>query len=113
MGGERNKPETEPAAAPQEHPAKPAPVPQTAPTPPFFGHAVLSRHGGMLAAAARQRAVERCKEKGFWPLRFLFSFQAMCVMDRLRRKEAAHSDALIGLAKKSVALVWGISPDRL
>jgi hypothetical protein len=67
----------------------------------------------MLAAAARQRGLERCKEKGFWPLRFLFSFQAMFVMERLRRKEAGHSDALIGLAKKSVAMVWGISPDRL
>lgn len=83
------------------------------PKHPFFNHPVLSRHGGMLAAAARQRGVERCKEKGFWPLRFLFALQAVRVVERLRRKEAGHAPALIGLAKKAVALVWGIPPDRL
>src|SRR4051794_19419385 len=32
---------------------------------PFFGHAPLSKYGGMLAEAGRQRALERWKEKGF------------------------------------------------
>jgi len=80
---------------------------------PFFGHPVLSRHGGMLAEEARQRGLQRCKEKGFWGLRFLFTFQALRVIDRLRRKEAGHSQALLGLAKSAVAGVWGIPPDRL
>src|SRR5260370_5965050 len=61
------------------------------PKHPFFSHPVLSRHGGMLAAAARQRGQERCKEKGFWPRRFLFPFQARCVVGRLRRKEVGPS----------------------
>jgi hypothetical protein len=85
----------------------------TNPNHPFFGHPALSRHGGMLAATARQRGLERRKEKGFWPLRLCFSFQAMSVIVRLHRKEAGHSQELIELAKKSVATVWGISPDRL
>src|SRR3954452_5719988 len=45
----------------------------------FFGHPVLSRHGGLLAAEARRRGRARCKEKGFWALRFLFSFQVVNV----------------------------------
>jgi hypothetical protein len=83
------------------------------PKHPFFGHPVLSRHGGMLAAAARQRGHERLKEKGFWALRFLFSFQVMKVVALLQSKEAGHSQALIELAKKAVNMVWGISPDQL
>jgi hypothetical protein len=85
----------------------------TNPKHPFFGHPVLSRHGGTLAAAARQRGRERCKEKGFWGLRFWFSFQVLYVVGRLRYKEAGHSQALIELAKKAVSMVWGILPDRL
>jgi hypothetical protein len=83
------------------------------PKHPFFGHPVLSRHGGALAAEARQRGRERCKEKGFWGLRFLFSCQALNVIGRLRRMEAGHSQALVELARKAVAMAWGISPDRL
>jgi hypothetical protein len=83
------------------------------PKHPFFGHPVLSRHGGALAATARQRGLQRCKEKGFWPLRFFFSFQVVRVVERLRRKEAGHSEVLIELAKKAVAQVWGISPGEL
>jgi hypothetical protein len=83
------------------------------PRHPFFGHPVLSRHGGALAATARQRGRERCKEKGFWGLRFFFSFQAMHVIGRLRHKEAGHAQALIELARKAVTMAWGISPDRL
>ena len=83
------------------------------PNHPFFDHPVLSRHGGMLAAASKERGLERCKEKGFWPLRFLFSLQATRVVGRLRRKEAGHAPALLRLAKKATAMVWGIAPDRL
>jgi hypothetical protein len=83
------------------------------PKHPFFGHPVLSRHGGTLAAEARRRGLERCKEKGFWGLRFFFSFQATRVIGLLHRKEADHSHALIDLARKAVTLAWGISPDRL
>ena len=83
------------------------------PTHPFFRHPVLSRHGGMLAAAARERGIQRCKEKGFWQLRYFFSFQVVSVVGRLRVKEAGHSTELIDLAKKAVSAVWGISRDRL
>jgi hypothetical protein len=83
------------------------------PKHPFFGHPVLSRHGGMLAEEARRRGKERCKEKGFWGLRFLFSFQVLNVVSSLSRKEAGHSQELIELAKKAVTMVWGIPPDRL
>jgi hypothetical protein len=83
------------------------------PKHPFHDHPVLSRYGGLLAAVSRERGVERCKEKGFWGLRYLFSFRAAYVIERLRRKEVGHSEELIALAKKAVALVWGISLDQL
>jgi hypothetical protein len=83
------------------------------PKHPFFGHTLLSSHGGALAAAARRRALQRCKEKRLWGLRFLFSFQALRVMFRLRRKESGHSQTLVELARKAVSMAWGISPDRL
>ncbi|SRR5712691_4500879 len=40
---------------------------------PFFGHLLLSKYGGMLAEAGRQRDLERCKEKAVTglPLAFL------------------------------------------
>src|SRR5215472_16736550 len=31
---------------------------------PFFNHPLLSKYGGMLAEAGRQRALARCDEKG-------------------------------------------------
>jgi hypothetical protein len=80
---------------------------------PFFHNPLLSRYGGMLAAAARQRGRERTKEKGYWALRFFFTFQVLNVVGRLRHKEAGHSHALVELAKKAVTMFWGIPPDRL
>jgi hypothetical protein len=80
---------------------------------PFFSHPVLSRHGGMLAAAARQRGLERCKEKGLTRVPILFSYQTHYVIGQLRIKEAGYSHVLIELAKKCVAMVWGIARNRL
>jgi hypothetical protein len=76
----------------------------TDPTHPFFGHPVLSHHGGLLASAARRRGLERCKEKGFWPLRHFFPFQTLNVIGRLRSKEAGHDQELIQLAKRAVTM---------
>jgi len=83
------------------------------PNHPFFSHPLLSRHGGMLAECSRQRGQDRCKEKGFWPLRYLFSLQSIYVIGRLRRKESQHSRALIELAKKAATMVWGIPAVQL
>ena len=85
----------------------------TKPGHPFFGHPLLSRHGGMLAATARQRALDRCKEKGLSRLPILFGFKAVSVIVRLQVIEARHSHELVELAKKSAAMVWGIGIDRL
>jgi hypothetical protein len=85
----------------------------TNPRHPFFGHPVLARHGGMLAAAARQRATERCKEKGLTRIPVLFGFQVLYVMCQLGSIEAKHSQKLIELAKKVASQVWGIPPSRL
>jgi hypothetical protein len=41
---------------------------------PFFRHPLLSGYGGMLAEAARQRALQRCKEKGVRTIPVLLSF---------------------------------------
>jgi hypothetical protein len=80
---------------------------------PFFGHLLLSRHGGMLAAAAKQRAVERAREKGLTRLPVLFAVQTVSVITRLGGIEAGHSQKLIDLAKKATTMVWGIPTDRL
>jgi hypothetical protein len=67
----------------------------------------------MLAQAGRERALVRCKEKGLTRIPVLFSFQVLSVVERLRAREAPHRAALIDLAKRAAALVWGISVDRL
>src|SRR6267154_1823478 len=54
------------------------------PSHPFFGHALLSKFGGMLAQAGRQCALERCKEKGFTSFPIAFSLQSLVVITRLR-----------------------------
>ncbi|SIO65106.1 hypothetical protein SAMN05444166_7583 [Singulisphaera sp. GP187] len=72
----------------------------TDPLHPFFGHPVLSHHGGRLASAARRRGLERCNEKGFWPLRYFFPFQTLNVIGRLRSKEAGHDRALFNWPRK-------------
>ena len=79
---------------------------------PFFGHPLLSRHGGTLAAAARRRARDRCKEKGLTRLPVVFTCQTAVVMARLQAREKPHRHALIELAKTSAATVWGIPPSR-
>jgi hypothetical protein len=85
----------------------------TDPKHPFFHHPVLSRHGGDLAAAARQRGRQRRDEKGFWRLRYLFPLQVVRVVDALKWRELGHEHKLIELAKRAVFRVWRIPPDRL
>jgi len=80
---------------------------------PFFNHPLLSKFGGMLAAAGRQRAIDRCKEKHLTRIPVLFTLQAMYLMSKLRAIEAPHTSRLIQLAKESASKVWGIPIDRL
>lgn len=80
---------------------------------PFFGHPLLPKFGGMLAASGRQRAIERCKEKGVTRIPFLFAFQALFRKTRLRVLESPHRSRLIELAKKSASTIWGIPVNRL
>jgi len=80
---------------------------------PFFAHPLLSKFGGMLAAAGKERAIERSKEKAVTRKPFLFSFQALATVNRLRSLEKPHRSKLIQLAKVSTATIWGIPIDRL
>jgi hypothetical protein len=80
---------------------------------PFYHHPLLSRHGGMLAQSARQRAVERCREKGVTRIFGLHSLQLTWLVGRIRVKERGHLPALIELAKRTTQMVWGISPEQL
>jgi hypothetical protein len=80
---------------------------------PFFANPVLSRHGGMLAEASRKRACERCREKGLLNLPFVFSFQAVSRVARLKMLEAPHHQKLVELATQTASTVWGIPTDRL
>jgi hypothetical protein len=79
----------------------------------FFGHPILSRHGGMLAAVSRQRGRDRCIEKGLWGLRFFFPYRAIGVIGSLRQREVRHKQALIELSRRAVSMAWGIPTDRL
>jgi hypothetical protein len=80
---------------------------------PFFEHPLLSKYGGMLAEAGRQRALARCKAKGLTRLPFAFSFQTMYVITRLRMLEVPHRQKLVQLAKETASMVWGIPRERL
>jgi hypothetical protein len=64
---------------------------QTASNPenPFYGHPLLSKYGGMLAEAGRQRAYARCYEKGFNCLAVGLQHQAFHVVMGLRRLDAS------------------------
>src|SRR5690349_4869155 len=55
---------------------------------PFFGHPLLSRHGGMFAESARRRAMARAKEKGLAHYPLAFSLQTFFCVTRLRKLEA-------------------------
>jgi hypothetical protein len=80
---------------------------------PFFGHSLLSKYGGRLAEAGRQRALERCKEKGLTPFTVGFSFQTLSVIGGLRALETPHRPGLVQLAQGTASMVWGIQPERL
>jgi hypothetical protein len=86
---------------------------QTSRSHPFFKHPLLPKFGGMLAAAGRQRALERCKEKGLTRLPVLFAFQAYFLINRLRFLESRFKPQLIQLARRSASTIWGIPTDRL
>ncbi len=85
----------------------------TSPDHPFYGHPLLSKYGGMLAEISRQRGIERCKEKGFTQLPFVFSFQGLFVIQSLSRLEMPRRLELAQLGKRTASTVWGIPPERL
>jgi hypothetical protein len=83
------------------------------PSHPFFADPLLSKFGGTLAASARQRALERCKEKGLTRIPILFSYQVVFLVGRLRVLESPHRSRLVELARKSASTIWGIPTHRL
>jgi len=80
---------------------------------PFYGHPLLSRYGGMLADASRQRGLDRCKEKGCTRLPIAFSFQTLWVIQRLSMLESPHRFELAQLGKRTASMVWGIPRERI
>ena len=83
------------------------------PSHPFFGHPLLSRHGGTLAATARQRALERSQEKGLARLPVLFQVQAESVITRLRTIEARPLPQADRAGQENDRDGVGHSPERL
>jgi hypothetical protein len=67
----------------------------------------------MLAASARQRARERCKEKGLLRSPVPLSFKVLYLVGKLKLHEAGHAQELCEVAKEAVSRVWGISTQRL
>ena len=82
------------------------------PAHPFFGHPLLSTYGGMLAEASKQHALNRCREKGYSMLPFLFSVRALTLVKRIRSREVPFRPQLVGLAKRTAVAVWGIPTER-
>jgi hypothetical protein len=85
----------------------------TKPDHPYFSHPLLSKFGGLLAEAGRQRGQERWKEKGFIEAPGLFWSQAKQITQRIRVLEAPHQLQLVKLAKQTASTVWGIPLERL
>jgi hypothetical protein len=85
----------------------------TKPRHPFFRHPLLSRHGGALATAAKERALQRCKEKGVTRTPVLFTMQATLLISRLQSKESPYRPALVALAKEAASRVWGMPVERM
>jgi len=79
---------------------------------PFFGHPLLSTCGGMLAEASKQHALNRCREKRYSMLPFVFSFRALAMVRRIRALEASFRAELLELAKQTATVVWGIPGER-
>jgi hypothetical protein len=80
---------------------------------PFFSHPLFSKYGGALAQEARERGLERCKEKGLTRLPIVFSFQTVVVIEKLKVIETPQRTRLAELAKKTASEVWGIPGPRL
>jgi hypothetical protein len=83
------------------------------PVHPFFGHPLFPQYGGMLAEAAKQRALARCREKGFSALPLAFSFKVVSLLKHLRELEAPHRSRLLELAKSTASTIWGIPSEQL
>jgi hypothetical protein len=83
------------------------------PSHPFFGHPLLSKYGGTLAQIGRQRALARCKEKGFTSIPIAFTVQTMFVIKKLIACELPHRKKLAQLARRAASMVWGIPIERL
>jgi hypothetical protein len=80
---------------------------------PFRKHALLARHGLALSSAARDRAVQRCREKRVIRIPLLFDGQVAYLIGRLNVLEAPHLAALAALAKRTTSSIWAIPEDRL
>jgi hypothetical protein len=72
------------------------------PSHPFFNHSLLSRYGGTLAAGAKQRAVERAREKGVTGNPSLIPHQVSRDLARVRVIATAYGAELIELAKRAI-----------
>lgn len=82
------------------------------PAHPFFGHPLLPIYGGMLAEASKQHALNRCREKGYSMIPFVFSFKALTLLKRIRVLELPFRQRLLELAKQTAVAVWGIPRER-
>jgi hypothetical protein len=80
---------------------------------PFYHHPLLSQHGGALAATAKQRAVERAREKGVTGRPSSIPRRLRPELARLPELEGPLHIELIELAKQATSTVWGIPEDRL
>jgi hypothetical protein len=80
---------------------------------PFYGHPLLSRHGGALAEAARRRVTERAKAKGLRLTPVVFSFHVVKWANEIMQREGPHASELTELARRVAHLIFGIPIDRL
>lgn len=86
---------------------------RTDPSHPFFGHPLLPAHGGTLAERARRRALERSRDKGLPTDPEAFVTRVSAIRAELRHRERPHGEALVALATRTTATIWGIPEARL
>jgi hypothetical protein len=80
---------------------------------PFYGHPLLPAHGGELAEEAHRRALDRSRQKGLATAAEEFMASVAGIRRQLLDAERPHAPALVELAKRTTADIWGIPPAQL
>jgi len=80
---------------------------------PFFGHRLLTEHGGELARGSKQFLLDRAKAKRVTTIPGIHYFHVLGLFMRVLWAERRAHAALERLARRAAAQIWDIDEDRL